>query len=97
MHRLSRWDHTGTATFFYAKAAFEDSQPKLAHKVISPLAERSEAPDHVLLLAARACLRLNDRAAAQKFLGRIPASSKLSQGVSQVREKLEASDDGNRQ
>jgi hypothetical protein len=95
MHRLSRWDQSGTAAFLYARAAFEIGQPKLAHKLILPQAERSEAPDQVLLLAARTCLRLNDRAAAHKFLARISDSSKLSQGVSEVREKLEASDDSN--
>jgi uncharacterized protein (DUF2225 family) len=89
LRRVASWDQSSYSSFLYAKAAFENRQTKLAFKTLSPFLEKPDASDIVLLLGARISNRLGDKAAAEGFLARIPASSKLAKGVEQVRKSLE--------
>ena len=89
LRRISSWDKSPYAAFLYAKAAFETQQPKLAYKVISPFLENPDAAETAVLLGARICARLGNRTSAGELLARIPASSRLSKGVDQVRKLLE--------
>jgi len=84
LQRFATWDDTGQARFFYAKAAMEKGQPKLAKRAIAPLLETQGASDNVLLLGARVLARLGDAQGARAVLERIAPASKLSSGIAQV-------------
>lgn len=84
LQRLAARDDTGQARFFYAKAALEKSQPKLAHRAIAPLLEAWDASDNVLLLGARVLARLGDAQGARALLNRIRPEAKLATGIAQV-------------
>lgn len=84
MQRLANWDETGHARFFYAKAALEKQQPKLANAAILPLLDRTDLSENVLLLGARVFARMGNTDGARRLLNRIPAASKFNAGIAQV-------------
>ena len=89
LRRICSWDKSPYSSFLYAKVTFENRQPKLAYKIISPVLEQPGASDAALLLGARICNRLGDKTAAEGFLARIPASSKLAKGAEAMKKSLE--------
>jgi hypothetical protein len=84
LQRLLPWDETGNVRFFYAKAALERNQPKLAHKAVLPLLDRHELSENMLLLAARVFARAGNPEEARALLGRLSPASKLTTGIAQV-------------
>jgi hypothetical protein len=90
MDRLSRWDSSGTATMFYARAALQKDQAKLAQKIIEPVLAASGAANGTLLLGSRIYARVGDTERARKLLDRIPADSGLEKGIREVEGKIDA-------
>jgi hypothetical protein len=84
LQRFLPWDETGEARFFFAKAALEKNQPKLAHKAFLPLLDRRQLSENTLLLGARIFARTGHPEEARDLLGRLSPTSKLTTGIAQV-------------